>query len=50
MVAMNLIEELGQRIGSEFGAEKVDERLQMGDHFMRDIIEKGKVLYESDRN
>lgn len=106
MVAMNLIEELGQRIGREFGAEKVvlfgsyaeetatddsdvdllviypfqgrsvdqsvqirmklrphfpvdlivrtpekvDERLQMGDHFMQDIIEEGKVLYESYRN
>ncbi len=29
-------------------AEKVRERLAMGDDFMRDILEEGKVLYEAD--
>jgi predicted nucleotidyltransferase len=28
--------------------DKVQERLEMGDHFMREIIEEGKVLYEAD--
>jgi predicted nucleotidyltransferase len=28
--------------------EKVDQRLKMGDCFMREILEKGKVLYEAD--
>ncbi len=28
-------------------AEKVRERLAMGDDFMRDILEEGKVLYEA---
>ena len=28
--------------------EKVRERLAMGDGFMRDILENGKVLYEAD--
>lgn len=28
--------------------EKVQERLAMGDDFMREILEKGKVLYEAD--
>lgn len=27
--------------------EKIQERLEMGDSFMRDILTKGKVLYES---
>ena len=104
MVAMSQIEELGQRIGREFGAErvilfgsyvrdavtedsdvdllvicsfegrsvdksveirmklrpgfpvdllvrnseKVRERIEMGDDFMREILEEGKVLYEAD--
>jgi len=29
-------------------AEKIERRLQMGDDFMREILEKGKVLYEAD--
>ncbi|MHC4655968.1 MAG: nucleotidyltransferase domain-containing protein [Planctomycetota bacterium] len=104
MVAMNKIEEFGQRIGCEFGAErvilfgsyargrvtddsdvdllviipfegrsvdksveirmklrpqfpvdllvrtpeKVQQRIEMGDGFMREIVEEGKVLYEAD--
>lgn len=28
--------------------EKVSQRIQMGDGFMREILEKGKVLYEAD--
>jgi predicted nucleotidyltransferase len=28
--------------------EKVNQRLKMGDCFMREILEKGKVLYEAD--
>jgi predicted nucleotidyltransferase len=28
--------------------EKVHERLEMGDCFMREILEEGKVLYEAD--
>jgi predicted nucleotidyltransferase len=104
MVAMNRIEEFGQSIGREFGAErvilfgsyargqvtddsdvdllviipfegrsvdksveirmklrpqfpvdllvrtpeKVRQRIKMGDGFMREIIEEGKVLYEAD--
>jgi len=104
MVAMNRIEEFGQRIGREFGAEraivfgsyargavtddsdvdllvivpfegrnvdksveirmklrpkfpvdllvrtseKVRQRIEMGDGFMREIVEEGKVLYEAD--
>ena len=104
MVAMSRIEEFGQRIGHEFGAEKVvlfgsyaqgtatddsdvdllvicpfqgrsvdksveirlklrpkfpvnllvrtpekiRQRIDMGDDFMREILEEGKVLYEAD--
>ena len=104
MVAMSQIEGLGQRIGREFGAErvilfgshargevredsdvdlliigpfegrsvdksveirmklrpqfpvdllvrtpeKVRERIRMGDDFIREIVEEGKVLYEAD--
>jgi len=104
MVTMDRIEEFGQRIGREFGAErvivfgsyargavtddsdvdllvivpfegrsvdksveirmklrpqfpvdllvrtpeKVRERMEMGDGFMREILEEGKVLYEAD--
>jgi predicted nucleotidyltransferase len=104
MVAMNEIERFGQRIGDEFGAEKVilfgsyargtanpdsdvdilvigsfagrsvdksveirmklrpgfpmdllvrtpakvRERIEMGDSFMREILDQGKVLYEGD--
>jgi len=104
MVAMNRIEEFGQRIGREFNAErvilfgsyargavtedsdvdllviipfegrnvdksveirlklrpkfpvdllvrtpeKVRQRIEMGDGFMREIVEEGKVLYEAD--
>ena len=29
--------------------EKVQERLELGDDFMREIMEEGKVLYEADR-
>ena len=29
-------------------AEKVSQRLAMGDDFMRDILAEGKVLYEAD--
>jgi len=29
--------------------DKVLERLEMGDCFMREILEEGKVLYEADR-
>ena len=29
-------------------AEKVRQRVKMGDCFMREILEKGKVLYEAD--
>jgi hypothetical protein len=29
-------------------AEKVSDRIQMGDEFMREIVEEGKVLYEAD--
>ena len=29
-------------------AEQVRERVQMGDSFMREIIERGKVMYEAD--
>jgi uncharacterized protein len=29
-------------------AEKVHQRTKMGDCFMREILEKGKVLYEAD--
>lgn len=29
--------------------EKVRERLEMGDFFMREILDQGKVLYEADR-
>lgn len=28
--------------------EKVSQRIEMGDDFMREILEKGKVLYETD--
>ncbi len=28
--------------------EKVRQRMEMGDNFMRDIVEEGKVLYEAD--
>jgi len=28
--------------------EKVRQRIEMGDDFMRDILEQGKVLYEAD--
>jgi predicted nucleotidyltransferase len=28
--------------------EKVRQRIEMGDDFMRDIVEEGKVLYEAD--
>jgi len=28
--------------------EKVRQRIQLGDDFMREILEKGKVLYEAD--
>ena len=28
--------------------EKVRQRIKMGDYFMREILEKGKVLYETD--
>ena len=28
--------------------EKIVERLEMGDNFVRDILEQGKVLYEAD--
>ena len=104
MVAMRQIEEFGQRIGREFGAEKVvlfgsyargevtedsdvdllviapfegrgvdksveirmklrpgfpvdllvrtpqkvRQRIEMGDDFMQEILEEGKVLYEAD--
>jgi hypothetical protein len=29
--------------------EKVRERIEMGDPFLREILERGKVLYEADR-
>ena len=29
-------------------AEKVQQRIQMGDEFRREILEEGKVLYEAD--
>lgn len=29
-------------------AEKVHQRIKMGDCFMREVLEKGKVLYEAD--
>ena len=31
-------------------AEKVRQRLEMGDGFMREILEEGKVLYEADKH
>ncbi len=29
--------------------ENVRERIEMGDNFMREVLEEGKVLYEADR-
>ena len=29
-------------------AEQLDERLALGDSFVRDILDRGKVLYEAD--
>jgi uncharacterized protein len=29
--------------------EQVQQRLEMGDSFMRDIIERGEVMYEAHR-
>jgi len=29
-------------------SDKVRQRMEMGDDFMREIIEEGKVLYEAD--
>ena len=29
-------------------AEQVKERVQIGDAFMREIVERGKILYEGD--
>jgi uncharacterized protein len=29
--------------------EEVEQRLQVGDHFVREVLEKGRVLYASDR-
>jgi len=29
-------------------SEQVEERINIGDSFMRDIIERGKVMYEAD--
>ncbi|MEW6209641.1 MAG: nucleotidyltransferase domain-containing protein [Acidobacteriota bacterium] len=29
-------------------SEQVEERLKMGDSFMREIIERGKIIYEAD--
>ena len=48
MVAMNEIQIFGENIGRQFSAEKVRQRLEMGDGFMRQILEEGKVLYEAD--
>jgi predicted nucleotidyltransferase len=31
-------------------SEKVRQRIKMGDCFMREILEKGKVLYEADNH
>lgn len=31
-------------------AEQVQERIQMGDTFMRDVIERGRVMYEADHS
>jgi len=31
-------------------AQQVQERIQMGDTFMRDIIERGRVMYEADHS
>jgi predicted nucleotidyltransferase len=31
-------------------SEEVAERVAMGDHFMREIIERGKVLYEANHD
>ncbi|MFN0123019.1 MAG: nucleotidyltransferase domain-containing protein [Blastocatellia bacterium] len=31
-------------------AEQVQERLAIGDHFIREIIERGKVVYEKDHD
>lgn len=31
-------------------AEQVQERIQMGDEFMREIIERGRVMYEGDHS
>lgn len=31
-------------------AQQVQERIQMGDTFMRDVIERGRVMYEADHS
>jgi predicted nucleotidyltransferase len=31
-------------------AEQVQERIQMGDTFMRDVIERGRVMYQADHS
>jgi|SRR6185295_4389620 len=31
-------------------AQQVEERIQMGDGFMRDIVERGRVMYEADHS
>jgi hypothetical protein len=31
-------------------SEQVQQRLQIGDSFMRDIIEQGRVMYEADHS
>ena len=41
---------LGQREPEVYGRTKlveIDERLRIGDQFIRDILAQGKVLYES---
>ena len=31
-------------------AQQVQERIQMGDTFMRDVIERGRIMYEADHS
>ena len=47
MVAMNQIEAFGRRIGRECGAEKVRERIAMGETFMHEILTQGRILCEA---
>ena len=47
MISLKKIKTYADAVAREFTPEKISKRISMGDSFMKNIITRGRLLYES---